>query len=164
MNRALFCTKIGSREWLSEFVDKLDAHYGFDLLRFCFSMPKLLYVIWAINWILERDFLHQLTKFWKGRRINQQMCASRRLRSLKPFSPCLQSSLRVSSLLFTLFRFSSRRSWNSGSALWCQFCGQRQTQTPEAPDSERHKSWSSVLYRKVLILLYQNWARKTWSH
>ena len=41
--KELLDEKIKEFEKISDVIDKLDAHYGFNLLKKCFSMPKLLY-------------------------------------------------------------------------------------------------------------------------
>ena len=44
---------------LSEVVTKVDAHYGFYLLKNCFSLPKLLYFLRTSPCFEELDLLHQ---------------------------------------------------------------------------------------------------------
>ena len=44
---------------LSEVVTKLDAHYGFYLLKNCFSLPKLLWFLRTSPCIEELDILQQ---------------------------------------------------------------------------------------------------------
>ena len=44
---------------LSEVVTKLDAHYGFYLLKTCFSLPKLLYFLRTTPCFEEVDLLQQ---------------------------------------------------------------------------------------------------------
>ena len=44
---------------LSEVVTKLDAHYGFYLLKNCFSLPKLLYFLRTSPCFEELDLLQQ---------------------------------------------------------------------------------------------------------
>ena len=43
--KELLDEKIKELEKTSNVIDKLDAHYGFYLLKNCFSMPKLLYFL-----------------------------------------------------------------------------------------------------------------------
>ena len=41
--KELLDKKIRELEKISDVIEKLDAHYGFYLLKNCFSMPKLLF-------------------------------------------------------------------------------------------------------------------------
>ena len=43
--KKLLDEKIRELEKISDVIDKLDAHYGFYLLKNCFSMPKLLHFL-----------------------------------------------------------------------------------------------------------------------
>ena len=54
--------KIRELEKISDVIDKLDAHYGFYLLKNCFSMPKLLYFLRTSPCFLQNDFLKRYDK------------------------------------------------------------------------------------------------------
>ena len=57
--------KIKELEKVSDVIDNLDAHYGFYLLKNCFSMPKLLYFLRTSPCFLAKNFfgtLRQITK------------------------------------------------------------------------------------------------------
>ena len=57
--RDLFNKKVIELQKLSEVVLKLDAHYGFYLLKNCFSLPKLLYFLRTSPCFEEVDLLQQ---------------------------------------------------------------------------------------------------------
>ena len=46
-------------EKISDVIDKLDARYGFYLLKNCFSMPKLLYFLRTSPCLLQNDLLER---------------------------------------------------------------------------------------------------------
>ena len=52
--KELLDKKIKELEKISDVIDKLDAHYGFYLLKNCFSMPKLLYFLRTIPCFLQK--------------------------------------------------------------------------------------------------------------
>ena len=54
--------KIKELEKLSDIIDKLDALYGFYLLKNSFSMPKLLYFLRTSPCFLQNDFLERHDK------------------------------------------------------------------------------------------------------
>ena len=57
--RVLLNKKMIELQRLSEVVTKLDAHYGFYLLKNCFSLPKLLYFLRSRPCFEELDLLQQ---------------------------------------------------------------------------------------------------------
>ena len=57
--RVLLNQKVINLQRLSEVVIKLDAHYGFYLLKNCFSLPKLLYFLRTSPCFEELDLLQQ---------------------------------------------------------------------------------------------------------
>ena len=58
--------KIKELEKISDVIDKLDAHYGFYLLKNCFSMPKLLYFLRTSPCFLQNDFLERYDKLLRN--------------------------------------------------------------------------------------------------
>ena len=60
--KELLDEKIKELEKVSDVIDKLDAHYGFYLLKNCFSMPKLLYFLHTSPCFLQNDFLERYDK------------------------------------------------------------------------------------------------------
>ena len=58
--------KIKELEKISDVIDKLDAHYGFYLLKNCFSMPKLLYFLRTTPYFLQNDFLERYDKLLRN--------------------------------------------------------------------------------------------------
>ena len=58
--------KIKELEKISDVIDKLDAHYGFYLLKNCFSMPKLLYILRTSPCFLQNDFLEGYDKLLRN--------------------------------------------------------------------------------------------------
>ena len=58
-HRDLLNKKMIELQKLSEVVTKLDAHYGFYLLKNCFSLPKLLYFLRTSPCLEEVDLLQQ---------------------------------------------------------------------------------------------------------
>ena len=54
--------KIKELEKISDVIDKLDAQYGFYLLKNCFSMSKLLYFLRSSPCFLQNDFLERYDK------------------------------------------------------------------------------------------------------
>ena len=57
--KELLYKKIKEREKISDVIDNLDAHYGFYLLKNCFSMRKLLYFLRTSPCFLQNDFLER---------------------------------------------------------------------------------------------------------
>ena len=57
--KELLDEKIRELEKISDVIDKLDAHYGFYLLKNCFTMPKLLNFLSKIPCFLQKDFLER---------------------------------------------------------------------------------------------------------
>ena len=57
--RDLLNKKMIQLQRLSDVVTKLDAHYGFYLLKNCFSLPKLLYFLRTSHCFEELDLLQQ---------------------------------------------------------------------------------------------------------
>ena len=57
--RDLLNKKMIELQKLSEVVTKLDAHYGFFLLKNCFSLPKQLYFLRTSHCFEEVDLLQQ---------------------------------------------------------------------------------------------------------
>ena len=53
-------------EKISDAIDKLDAHYGFYLLKNCFSMPKLLYFFGTSPRFSQNDFLERYVKLLRN--------------------------------------------------------------------------------------------------
>ena len=64
-NRRTLSKRIARRK-ISVFIDKLDAHYGFYLLKNCFSMPKLLYFLRTSPCFLQNDFLERYDKLLRN--------------------------------------------------------------------------------------------------
>ena len=58
--------KIKDLEEISDVIDKLDAHYGFYLLKNCFSMPKLLYFLRTSPCFLQNNFLERYDKLLRN--------------------------------------------------------------------------------------------------
>ena len=61
--KELLYEKIKELEKVSDVIDKLDAHYGFYLLKNCFSMPKLLYFLRTSPCFLQKDFWNATTNY-----------------------------------------------------------------------------------------------------
>ena len=57
--------KVKELEQLSDVIDKLDAHYGFYLLKNCFSKPKLLFLRTS-PCVLQKDFLECYDKLLRN--------------------------------------------------------------------------------------------------
>ena len=55
--------KVKGLEKLSVFIYKLDAHYGFYLLKNCFSMPNLLYFLRTSSCFLQMFFWNATTNY-----------------------------------------------------------------------------------------------------
>ena len=64
--KKLLDKKIKELEKISEVIDKLDAHYGFYLLKNCFSMPTLLYFLRTSICFLQNDFLERYDKLLRN--------------------------------------------------------------------------------------------------
>ena len=64
--KELLDEKIKELENISDIIDKLDAHYGFYLLKNCFSMPKLLYFLRTSPCCLRNDFLDCYAKLLRN--------------------------------------------------------------------------------------------------
>ena len=64
--KELLDEKIRELEKISDVIDKLDAHYGFYLLKNCFSMPKLLYFLRTSPCFLQNDFLERYDKLLRN--------------------------------------------------------------------------------------------------
>ena len=60
--KELLDEKIRELEKISDVIEKLDAHYGFYLLKNCFSMPKLLYFLRTSPCYFQNDFLERYDK------------------------------------------------------------------------------------------------------
>ena len=54
--------KIEEFEKISDVIYKLDAHYGFCLLKNCFCMPKLVRLLRTSHCFLQNDFLERYNK------------------------------------------------------------------------------------------------------
>ena len=63
--KELLDEKIKELEKISDVIDKLDAHYGFYLLKNCFSMPKL-YFLRTSPCFLQNDFLERYNKLLRN--------------------------------------------------------------------------------------------------
>ena len=64
--KELLDEKIKELEKISDVIDKLDAHYGFYLLKNCFSMPKLLNFLRTSPCFLQNDFLERYDKLLRN--------------------------------------------------------------------------------------------------
>ena len=64
--KELLDKKIKELEKISDVIDKLDAHYGFYLLKNCFSMPKLLYFLRTSPCFLQNYFLERYDKLLRN--------------------------------------------------------------------------------------------------
>ena len=64
--KELLDKKIKELEKISDVIDKLDAQYGFYLLKNCFSMPKLLYFLHTSPCFLQNDFLERYNKLLRN--------------------------------------------------------------------------------------------------
>ena len=64
--KKLLDEKIKELEKISDVIDKLDAHYGFYLLKNCFSMPKLPYFLRTSPCFLQKDFLERYDKLLRN--------------------------------------------------------------------------------------------------
>ena len=64
--KELLDEKIKELEKISDVIDKLDAHYGFYLLKNCFSMPKLLYFLRTSPCFLQNGFLERYDKLLRN--------------------------------------------------------------------------------------------------
>ena len=65
--KELLDEKIKKFEKISDFIDKLDARYGFYLLKNCFCMPKLLcFFLRTSPCFLQNDFLKRYDKLLRN--------------------------------------------------------------------------------------------------
>ena len=64
--KELLDEKIKELEKISDVIDKLDAHYGFYLLKNCFSIPKLLYLLRTSPCFLQIVFLERYDKLLRN--------------------------------------------------------------------------------------------------
>ena len=64
--KELLDEKIKELEKISDVIDKLDAHYGFYLLKMCFSMPKLLCFLRTSPCFLQNEFLERYHKLLRN--------------------------------------------------------------------------------------------------
>ena len=60
--KELLDEKLKELDEISDVIDKLGAHYGFYLLKSCFSIPKLLYFFAHESLFLQIDYLESYDK------------------------------------------------------------------------------------------------------
>ena len=91
--------KFKELEKISDVIDKLDAHYGFYLLKKGFSMPKHLYFLRTSPCFLQNDFLERYDKLLRNslcKITNVKMDDNQFLQAVLP-APAAKGGLGVSS-------------------------------------------------------------------
>ena len=163
VKRDLLSSNIEELDKISNTVEHPDAHYGFDLLRNCFNLLELLYILKTSTCFAQKDLLKQHDDILKKVLSKvTNVCFTNNLFNQSDL-PSSQCGLGVSSAELLALPAFLASAIGAREALEQHFgeefedkeinCALEEwfavTGTLEAPDSEHQKNWSKVMYQKV---------------